>query len=75
MFLLYALGSVSSGWFGTLAGRVGRRKIFWMPTVILMAGVALTAATPIACCEPDGDDRLQAVPSAMSVEAMRRSNK
>ncbi|KQU56917.1 hypothetical protein ASG67_17510 [Sphingomonas sp. Leaf339] len=47
VFLLYALGSVSSGWFGALAGRVGRRKIFWIPTVILMVGVALTAARPL----------------------------
>lgn len=28
VFLLYVLGSVSSSWFGTLAGRVGRRKVF-----------------------------------------------
>lgn len=47
IFLLYSLGSVSSSWFGSLAGRVGRRKVFWMPIVILMVGVALTAARPL----------------------------
>jgi YNFM family putative membrane transporter len=47
VFLLYALGSISSGWFGGLAGRVGRRRVFWVPTVILIAGVAVTAARPL----------------------------
>jgi len=47
VFLLYVLGSVSSAKFGTLAGRLGRRKIFWVPVVLLIAGVALTAMTPL----------------------------
>jgi len=47
VFLLYALGSISSGWFGALAGRVGRRRVFWIPATILMAGIALTAAQPL----------------------------
>ncbi len=47
VFLLYVLGSVSSAKFGTLAGRLGRRKIFWIPVVLLIAGVALTAMTPL----------------------------
>ena len=48
VFLLYVLGSVSSAKFGTLAGRLGRRKVFWIPVVLLIAGVALTAMTPLA---------------------------
>lgn len=47
VFLLYVLGSVSSAKFGTLAGRLGRRKIFWIPVMLLIAGVALTAMTPL----------------------------
>lgn len=48
VFLLYMLGSASSAWFGGLAGRVGRRHVFWVPITILIAGVALTAARPLA---------------------------
>ena len=47
VFLLYVLGSVSSAKFGTLAGQLGRRKVFWIPVVLLIAGVALTAMTPL----------------------------
>jgi YNFM family putative membrane transporter len=47
IFLLYILGSISSAWFGGLAGRVGRRKVFWVPIVGLIAGIALTAAAPL----------------------------
>ncbi|MGW8278690.1 MFS transporter [Sphingomonas aurantiaca] len=48
VFLLYVLGSVSSAKFGTLAGRRGRRTIFWIPVALLIVGVALTAMTPLA---------------------------
>lgn len=47
VFLLYIVGSFSSAWVGGIAGRRGRRKIFWMPVVALIAGIALTAATPL----------------------------
>ena len=47
VFLLYVLGSISSARFGTLAGRRGRRTIFWVPVVVLIAGVALTAMQPL----------------------------
>ena len=47
IFLLYLLGSASSAWFGAAAGRVGRRHLFWVPVVLLIAGVALTAAAPL----------------------------
>jgi len=48
IFLLYLAGSWSSAWFGGLAGRLGRRHIFWTPVVLLIAGVVLTAAQPLA---------------------------
>ena len=47
IFLLYVLGSLSSRLFGGLAGRLGRRRVFWVPVVLLIAGVALTAAAPL----------------------------
>ncbi|WP_259467503.1 MFS transporter [Sphingomonas sp. PP-F2F-G114-C0414] len=47
VFLLYVLGSVSSAKFGTQAGQLGRRKVFWIPVVLLIAGVTLTAMTPL----------------------------
>ena len=48
VFLLYILGSASSAWFGTLAGRLGRRRVFWVPVALTMAGVTLTAMRPLA---------------------------
>ncbi|MGP7794856.1 MFS transporter [Sphingomonas sp. CLY1604] len=47
VFLLYILGSASSALFGSFAGRVGRRRVFWLPIVLLIAGVAATAAQPL----------------------------
>ncbi|MET3824656.1 YNFM family putative membrane transporter [Sphingomonas sp. PvP055] len=47
IFLLYLLGSVSSAWFGGLAGRLGRRQVFWMPVALLILGIVLTAAAPL----------------------------
>lgn len=47
IFLLYLLGSASSAWFGGLAGRRGRRLVFWMPVVLLILGIGATAATPL----------------------------
>ncbi len=47
IFLLYLIGSFSSAWFGGLAGRRGRRKMFWIPIVALLLGVGLTATNPL----------------------------
>ena len=47
VFLLYLLGSFSSAWFGSLAGRLGPGRIFWMPIALFAAGIALTAARPL----------------------------
>lgn len=49
IFLFYIVGSVSATWFGDLAGRLGRRRVFWIPMVVMLAGVALTAAAPLIC--------------------------
>jgi YNFM family putative membrane transporter len=47
VFLLYVLGSASSAWFGALAGRVGRRQVFWIPVAVVIMGLGLTAARPL----------------------------
>jgi YNFM family putative membrane transporter len=47
IFLFYIIGSFSSTWFGKLAGRLGRRKVFWIPILVLLAGIAMTAAPPL----------------------------
>ncbi len=47
VFLLYIVGSFSSAWFGGLAGRVGRRKVFWIPILAMAAGVGVTAVRPL----------------------------
>ena len=48
IFLFYIIGSFSSTWFGKLAGRLGRRKVLWIPVLVLLAGIAMTAAPPLA---------------------------
>lgn len=47
IFLLYILGSISSAWFGGLAGRLGRRRVFWLPIVLLIVGVGATDLAPL----------------------------
>jgi YNFM family putative membrane transporter len=47
IFLFYIIGSFSSTWFGQLAGHLGRRKVFWLPILVLLAGIAMTAAPPL----------------------------
>ncbi|MEH3158912.1 MAG: MFS transporter [Sphingomonas taxi] len=47
VFLLYVLGSVSSALFGSFAGRIGRRRVFWLPIVLLITGGGATAARPL----------------------------
>jgi YNFM family putative membrane transporter len=47
IFLLYALGTVSSAVFGSLAGRIGSRAIFWIPTLTFLIGLLVTAARPL----------------------------
>ncbi|MBW8911019.1 MAG: MFS transporter [Sphingomonas sp.] len=47
IFLLYILGSASSTLFGSISGRFSRRHVFWMPAVLLLVGIMLTAAHPL----------------------------
>jgi YNFM family putative membrane transporter len=47
IFLFYIVGSFVSTWFGQLAGRLGRRRVFWIPILTFLAGVVLTAAAPL----------------------------
>jgi YNFM family putative membrane transporter len=47
IFLFYIVGSFVSTWFGQLAGKLGRRRVFWIPILTFLAGVALTAAAPL----------------------------
>jgi YNFM family putative membrane transporter len=47
IFTCYLLGIVSSAWVGDLAGRLGRRKVYWAPIAAMAAGVALTGFKPL----------------------------
>lgn len=47
IFLFYIVGSFVSTWFGQLAGRLGRRRVFWIPILVFLGGVGMTAATPL----------------------------
>jgi YNFM family putative membrane transporter len=47
VFLLYVVGSASSAWFGALAGRIGRRRVFWVAVSVMLAGVAIAALRPL----------------------------
>ncbi|MDB6144258.1 MAG: rane protein [Pseudomonas sp.] len=47
IFLMYIIGSFSSTWVGGIAGRVGRGKMFWMPILTMLAGIALTTASSL----------------------------
>ena len=49
IFLFYIVGSFSSTWFGQLAGRLGRRRVFWIPILAFLGGVVLTAMRPLIC--------------------------
>jgi MFS transporter, YNFM family, putative membrane transport protein len=49
IFLFYIVGSFSSTWFGQLAGRLGRRRVFWIPILAFLAGIGLTAMRPLIC--------------------------
>ncbi|HEX7382182.1 MAG TPA: MFS transporter [Nevskiaceae bacterium] len=42
LFSIYIVGMFSSTWMGDLAGRLGRRRVFWTAFVIMLAGLALT---------------------------------
>jgi YNFM family putative membrane transporter len=47
VFVVYLVGTVGSAWMGALAGRLGRRKVFWALIVVMIAGLAVTLAAPL----------------------------
>ncbi|MET0503912.1 MAG: MFS transporter [Luteibacter sp.] len=44
IFMVYVIGVGSSAWMGSLAGKLGRRRVLWTTFIIMLAGVALTAS-------------------------------
>ncbi|MDN4053180.1 MFS transporter [Massilia sp. YIM B02763] len=46
--VLYLLGIFSSVWAGKLADRLGRRNVLWLVMGIMLAGLLLTLAAPLA---------------------------
>lgn len=47
IFLFYIVGSFVSTWYGRLAGRLGRRRVFWIPILVFLIGVGMTAASAL----------------------------
>ncbi len=47
VFLFYILGSISSAWFGHLAGSLGRRRVLWIPILAFLCGIAFTIAASL----------------------------
>ena len=47
IFLLFIVGSLSSTWAGSLAGRHGAGKVFWAFLLLFLSGIALTATMPL----------------------------
>ena len=48
IFIVYLFGVATSTGMGDLAGRLGRRKIFWITTATMLSGIALTLLRPLA---------------------------
>jgi YNFM family putative membrane transporter len=48
IFLLYIVGTFSSAWFGSLAGRRGPQRVFWIPTALFLLGLLLADARSLA---------------------------
>jgi len=48
IFLVYLVGIFSSSWVGDLAGRLGRRNVLWANVVLMLAGLFVTLAHPLA---------------------------
>lgn len=44
IFVVYLVGTVSSAAVGSLAGRIGRRRVLWATILLMLAGLALTLA-------------------------------
>jgi YNFM family putative membrane transporter len=48
IFAVYLVGTISSAWVGHLAGRLGRRNVFWFVVALMLAGVLVTLVRPLA---------------------------
>ena len=48
VFVVYLVGTFSSAWVGDLAGRLGRRNVFWCVVVLMLAGLLITLPRPLA---------------------------
>jgi YNFM family putative membrane transporter len=48
IFVVYLVGIFASAWIGALADRVGRGRMLLLMTVVMLAGIALTLARPLA---------------------------
>ncbi|APZ42270.1 MFS transporter [Acidihalobacter ferrooxydans] len=48
IFGVYLVGIFSSAWMGHLAGKLGRRKVFWSAFVLILVGIGLTLLQPLA---------------------------
>jgi YNFM family putative membrane transporter len=47
IFAVYLFGTGSSAWVGNLAGRLGRRRVFWATIAIMLTGLLLTLLSPL----------------------------
>jgi YNFM family putative membrane transporter len=47
IFAVYLVGIVSSAWIGSLAGRLGRRKVLWATILLKLLGLGLTVLEPL----------------------------
>jgi MFS transporter, YNFM family, putative membrane transport protein len=48
IFVVYLVGIVASAWVGSVADRVGRRTMLASMAAVMLAGIALTTAQPLA---------------------------
>ena len=48
VFAVYLVGTVSSAWVGNLAGRLGRRKVFWCVVALMLLGLLNTLLAPLS---------------------------
>ncbi|RDE09728.1 MFS transporter [Pelagibacterium lacus] len=47
IFIVYLVGTLGSAWMGALAGRLGRRRVFWPMVVVTLSGIVLTLVSAI----------------------------
>jgi YNFM family putative membrane transporter len=47
IFAVYVIGIAASAMIGSLADRIGRRKMLWATILLALAGLGLTALTPL----------------------------